>query len=66
MVGYSQQVFASEIKVGEKAFPMGVKNHLQVELRQYDSFGNTNKYERVNSKKLIGIRMQVHKINSEF
>ena len=45
---------------------MGVKNHLQVELRQYDSFGNTNKYERVNSKKLIGIRMQVHKINSEF
>jgi hypothetical protein len=39
---------------------------LAVDLRQYDSFGNVDKGEKVHPKKLIGIRMQLKSICSEF
>jgi hypothetical protein len=42
----------------EKAFPGGLTKHITVDVRHYDSFGESIKnIERVNSKYLISIRM---------
>jgi len=42
----------------EKAFPGGLAKHISVDVRHYDSFGESIKNnERVNSKYLISIRM---------
>lgn len=51
----------------EKAFHSGIAEHLEVNVRHYDSFGQSKEgNERVNQKYLICIRMQVRDISSEY
>jgi len=51
----------------EKAFHSGIKEHLEVVVKHYDSFGQQKESsERVNPKFLICIRMQVRDISSEY
>ena len=51
----------------EKAFHSGIKEHIEVIVKHYDSFGQPKEYgERVNAKYLVCVRMQVSDISSEY
>ncbi len=51
----------------EKAFHSGIAEHLEVNVKHYDSFGQSKEgNERVNPKYLICIRMQVRDVSSEY
>jgi len=48
-----------------KSLPKDGRGHLQVHVKQYDSFGNAHTFPKANPRRLIMIRMQVRDIMSE-
>lgn len=56
----------AQMGLSNKILPKGARGHLQIAVRQYDSFGNCHTFPKANPRRLIMIRLQVRDIMSEF
>lgn len=52
--------------ISNKVLPKDARGHLQIHIKQYDSFGNCHNFPKANPRRLIMIRMQIRDIMSEY